>query len=88
MSVIGICLYVVGAPIGLWLAARRYHACSDTRVQRVSLLINSYKREAWFFEVVDLARKLILASIILLAWAGTRSVGSTSTSQRRTPATY
>ena len=88
LSVIGICLYVVGAPIGLWLAARRYHACSDTRVQRVSLLINSYKREAWFFEVVDLARKLILASIILLAWAGTRSVGSTSTSQRRTPATY
>lgn len=72
LSAFGICLYVIGAPVGLWFAAKCYHACIDIRVQRVSLLTMSYKRDAWFFEVIDLIRKLLLASLILLIWPGTQ----------------
>ena len=72
LSIIGIIVYVVGAPVGLWLAARRYHGCTDARVQRVALLVTSYTHECWYFEAVDLVRKLILASLVLLVWPGTR----------------
>ena len=72
LSVIGICVYVIGVPLALLSAASRYRACRDRRSLRVSLLLSSYHEEHWYFEILDLARKFVLASVVLVVLPGTR----------------
>ena len=65
VALTGITAYAVGIPLGVWLAAWRYHRTSHG-ARKVSLLLASYKTQYWWFECCDLTRKLVLTSVITL----------------------
>ena len=52
--------------------ARSYHACIDSRSQRVSLLVDSYQGRFWYWESVDLLRKFMQASVVSVVSPNTR----------------
>ena len=75
-------VYCVGTPIALFLMTRRYVALRGDRRRwraarwwrkRATLLFTSYKYSYWWFESIDLLRKLLLASIVLFVMPNTRT---------------
>ena len=70
---VGILLYCIGIPLGFFAIARAHHSAqlSTHQRERASLLLTSYLPEFWFFETVDLLRKLLLTSVVVLVSPGT-----------------
>ena len=80
VCVASIAVYCLGIPGAFWLVTRRYAALrvgllTTSRAYwwraRISLLLSSYRYDAWWFESFDLLRKLLLASVVLVAWPNT-----------------
>jgi len=67
LSGLGLLVTVVLAPIALVHQTSRKHA-SPERMQRsrVALFTNTYKDQFHYWEAVDLTRKLLLTSVVLL----------------------
>ena len=67
LSGLGLLVTVILAPIALVHQTSRKHA-SPERMQRsrVALLTNTYKDQYHYWEAVDLMRKLVLTSVVLL----------------------
>ena len=70
---IGITVYCVGIPVAAFLAARQqggYHSIvpdgAATHRKRVALLLSSYHDAFWFFESLDLLRKFVLTSVVVI----------------------
>ena len=67
LASVGVFVTCILAPIALVRQTSRKHA-SPERVQRsrVALLTNTYQGKFHYWEVVDLMRKLLLTSVVLL----------------------
>ena len=67
LASMGVFVTCILAPLALVRQTMRKHASSE-RVQRsrVALLTNTYKDEFHYWEAVDLSRKLLLTSVVLL----------------------
>ena len=63
LAVVGTICYCFGIPVAAFALTRRYHG--TTKRSRVQLLLASYHDDKWWFEGVDLLRKLFLTTIIL-----------------------
>ena len=77
VSVVGMVVYAIGAPLVCFLLTQRWHHESkpEHRQQlgrRLALLVRSYGDDCWWFEAADLVRKLLLTSVVLLVAPGTR----------------
>ena len=64
-------LYCIGVPLAAFAAARAYKDSRGRQRQRVLLLLNPYIASFWWFESVDLIRKCLLTSVVLITYAGT-----------------
>ena len=67
LASMGVFVTCILAPLALVRQTMRKHASSE-RLQRsrVALLTNTYKDEFHYWEAVDLSRKLLLTSVVLL----------------------
>jgi hypothetical protein len=74
LAVVGIVVYCIGAPLLFLLLTAKYRA--DPKVRpRISLLLVSYGHSdgsVWFYESVDMLRKLLLTSVVLIVEPDTR----------------
>ena len=66
-----IALYVVGLPLGITLLLYKHKATlfgprSATTMARYGFLYDSYGPEAWWWEVEELVRKLLLTTVPVL----------------------
>ena len=68
----GVFIYCIGFPLAAWVLASQHHTSRSGRRQ-VHLLLSSYKPHYWFFEPIDLLRKLVLTSIVLLVDPNTKT---------------
>ena len=59
-------VFCIGMPVGAFFAARRHRNSRGRARQRVLLLINSYRYECWYWESIDLVRKWLLTSVVLI----------------------
>ena len=68
---VGIAVYCIGAPLSmLWLTYR--HRESPEGRARVGMLLVSYTPSCWFFESVEMLRKFLLTSVVLVVAPNTR----------------
>lgn len=67
LSVLSLLVYALGIPATFYCLAKHWHRSleADNRV-RVALLTRSYRPELWFWESVDLIRKLLLTAVVLV----------------------
>ena len=67
LASVGVFVTCILAPIAIVQQTSRKHASSE-RVQRsrVALLTNTYQEKFYYWEVVDLMRKVLLTSVVLL----------------------
>lgn len=72
LSSFGVLLYCIGIPLFLYLAARAYHDAADSRVQRVTLLCESYDQRFWYFESLDMVRKFLQVSAVAVVAPNTK----------------
>ena len=76
VSAIGVLVYSIGAPVASYALTRSWHTANSDRRRhlgrRLALLLSSYNDDCWWFEAADLIRKLLLTSVILLVFPGTR----------------
>ena len=72
LAAMGVFVTCILAPIALVRQTSRKHASSE-RVQRsrVALLTNTYKDKFHYWEAVDLTRRLLLTSVVLLVGPNT-----------------
>jgi hypothetical protein len=63
VALVGIVVYCLGAPLAFLRLTSKYRSSPDGRA-RISLLLNSYTPECWYFESVDMLRKLLLTSVV------------------------
>ena len=56
------------APGDLAAAGSKQLVTRKRRVQRVALLMRSYREEFWYWESLELLRKYLLTSVVLVAW--------------------
>ena len=75
VSIIVIVLFCFGVPIALFAAS--YRAChGKNRTARdrafVGLLTHSYQPRYFYFEAVDLIRKMVISSLLLVLWPDSR----------------
>ena len=59
-------VYCIGIPCLAYGAARANHTKRGRRRRQVLMLLSSYKREFWWFESLDLVRKCLLTSVVLI----------------------
>ena len=76
LSIFGICIFTLGVPYGLYRAARSVCAprggnASAEQYDNFSLLFSSYQSKYWYFEAVDLLRKLLNTSVVAVVLQGT-----------------
>ena len=71
LAMLGVLIYCIGIPAGaLWLTSK-YAGVPHMRAN-VSLLLTSYTPECWYYESVDLFRKFVLTSVVLVVSPNTR----------------
>lgn len=71
VAAVGIGAYCVGTPLAmLWLTYR--HRESPEGRARVGMLLASYTPACWFFESVEMLRKFLLTSLVLIIAPNTR----------------
>ena len=71
LAAVGIAVYCVGTPLAmLWLTYR--HRESPEGRARVGMLLASYTPTCWFFESVEMLRKFLLTSVVLIVAPNTR----------------
>jgi hypothetical protein len=74
VSVLFMMLWPIGVPFGLWLAmykVRMAIASQDEEIiEKFGFVLEDYKTEYWYWEVVELSRKLILSGLISLVNRG------------------
>ena len=70
-AICGLLLYALGLPVLAWRVAASSRL-NKSRQSRVQLLLSSYQPRHWYFESLDLLRKLLLTSVILIAFPNTR----------------
>ena len=72
---IGLAVFSLGVPYSLYRLARTVSGTgavpSAEQVQRVSVISSSYRAQYWYFESIDLVRKLINTAVVSVAWQGT-----------------
>jgi hypothetical protein len=68
LSVFAIVFLCIGIPIGFAFAVHRWHKGTPRQQQRIELLTSCYKPETWYYESVDLLRKWLMNSAVLLVW--------------------
>jgi hypothetical protein len=56
-----------------WNAAEPVEESEKKIVERLGFLFQSYKPEVWYFEIIEMIRKLVMASILLFIYEGTAS---------------
>ena len=80
VSVVSIAIYCLGIPSVMFFCVSRYASLRNRQLtsssaywwrSRIPLLLSSYTYDAWWFESFDLIRKLLLASVVRLAWPDT-----------------
>lgn len=72
LAAVGVVLTCVCAPVGLVMVTSRNHKSSErVKRARVALLTNTYQDEFHYWEAVDLTRKLLLTSVVLLVGTDT-----------------
>ena len=71
----GILVYAIGFPLCSFLLVRHYKRADPRKRaaigRRISLLLISYVESCWWFESVDLLRKLLLTGVVLNVSPGT-----------------
>lgn len=71
VACLGTLCYCVGAPLALlWLTYR--HRNNPRGRKRVGMLLVSYTPECWYFESVEMLRKLLLSSVVIVVDPGSR----------------
>ena len=72
LAAVGVVVTCFAAPIGLVMVTSRNHKSSErVKRARVALLTNTYQDEFHYWEAVDLTRKLLLTSVVLLVGTDT-----------------
>ena len=72
LASIGTIVVCILLPLGIYAVTAANHNSSERiKRARVALLTNTYKDEFHYFEAVDLTRKLLLTSVVLLFWPDT-----------------
>ena len=56
----------------MFMAARKYLTCNDMRAKRVTFLVKSYETRFWYFESIDMLRKFLLASMVVVVAPNSR----------------
>jgi hypothetical protein len=56
-----------------WDASNRASQLERKMVMRLGFLFQSYRPSVWFFEVIEMVRKLVMASILIFVYDGTAS---------------
>ena len=65
VAALGIVVYCLGAPLAfLWLCAKHRHS-ADGR-NRIGVLLASYTPECWYYEAIEMIRKFLLTSVVLV----------------------
>ncbi len=54
-----------------WDASESATAFERKTLQRLGFLFQSYRPSVWYFEIIEIVRKLIMASILIFVYAGT-----------------
>lgn len=70
VSIIFAILYALGLPAIIFWLTYRYHNSKPAERgalgRHISLLLNSYRDRCWWFETVDMLRKFLLTSVVLI----------------------
>ncbi|KYQ92080.1 Rho GTPase [Tieghemostelium lacteum] len=79
INIVFIMIYPVGIPllffILLYLWKQKKWISEEKCKERLSLLFSSYKDNFWYWEVVELIRKLLLTSAVSISFRGTSGTG-------------
>eukprot|EP00966_Prymnesium_polylepis_P056163 1299217-Prymnesium_polylepis.2 len=67
-----IVFFCLGLPVFLFLFVRRLKNGGSNAHQRVALLTDSYTKETWYYESVDLVRKFTLNSLVIFFFPNTQ----------------
>ena len=69
-SIVGASVYSIGIPAVIFGLTYRYHKTKPSDRgglgRHISLLLSSYRDKCWWFETVDMLRKFLLASVVLV----------------------
>ena len=71
-AVVGVGGYALGIPLAFFWVARVHRGgkVSEAKRKRVDLLVSSYHPNLWFMESIEMIRKLILTSVVVLVSPG------------------